>query len=88
MSKTAREVIAEQMIGPSPGFLIGDAEADGILISLYAAGFVIVPKEPTETMLAAGAEHKIEEQKTGLFAYLTDADAQTIYRAMIEAASK
>lgn len=55
MSKTVREVI----MGVGYDDLIGDSGneglADALIAAIDAAGFVIVPKEPTEAMLIAGA---------------------------------
>jgi hypothetical protein len=53
MSKTAKDVLTEQEVGPMPGHQISDLEADAMLSDLEAAGFVIVPKEegiPTATL--------------------------------------
>lgn len=42
MTKTVKEVFAEQIIGPSPGTSIDDADADAIIAALDAAGFIIM----------------------------------------------
>lgn len=52
MSKSAREVIAVHF-GES---LDPDYDAARVISDLSAAGFVIVPKEPSEGMITAGSE--------------------------------
>lgn len=49
--------------------------ADAIIAALAAAGYVIVPKEPTEKMLFKAHKHGILH------------DVRTSWRAMVEAAS-
>ena len=51
---TAREVIAKCCDGPLMETALEDADA--IIAALDAAGFVIVPKEPTQAMLDAGED--------------------------------
>lgn len=85
MSKTAREVIAAAgRRGDRFRHYVGWPTADEILAALDAAGFVIVPKEPTEKMLSApNAAEVIVGPNPG---YPIDPDeAKDIYRAMIAA---
>lgn len=86
MSRTAREVIAAyQFEWPNPSewdelsTIQLDDQADQIISALDAAGFVIVPKEPTEEMIAAGAEEDAWCYSEG------QAPQPEIYRAMIAA---
>ncbi len=51
---TAREVIAEYISIWAP--MENPAHADDILAALSAAGFVIVPREPTEAMKQHAAD--------------------------------
>lgn len=83
MSKTARDVIAQIAPEPEidPAYFIGLEDADKIVAALDAAGFVIVPKEPTEAMIAAGAEVDAWVFQEG------QQPQPQIYRAMIAAAS-
>lgn len=60
---------------PYDGTIDLDALARHMIAALDAAGFVIVPKEPTTTMLAAGELSHL------------NATPENIYRAMITAAS-
>ncbi len=60
---SARDVIAEQRLRQysteySNNFVIADfhGEADAILIALKAAGFAVVPVEPTEGMKKAWSD--------------------------------
>jgi len=54
------------------GAIISDNPAKTLLTALEAAGFVVVPIEPTDEMLDAALEG--------------DWDPQTVYRAMIQSA--
>lgn len=51
---SARDVIAAVL--PTPGPMNRNAEADAILAALSAAGYAVVPVEPTEAMNIAGRE--------------------------------
>lgn len=50
---SARDVIAAALSVPGP--MNRDAEADAILSALHAAGYMIVPREPTDAMLRAAS---------------------------------
>lgn len=87
MPKTAREVIAdvERDSEESAEFCVGGVLALNILDALDAAGFVIVPKEPTEAMLETCHDHRFH-QYGGDSAYLTQDDLEDNWRIMIAAA--
>jgi hypothetical protein len=57
-----------------------DGLADAALAAIKEAGFVVVPAEPTEAMVEAGAKDFGGD-------LVTTRGASDIYRAMIEAAS-
>ena len=57
---------------------IGPRGIDAILFALDAAGYAVVPKEPTANMLADGA----------LMALTTERHAQRVWEVMIEAAKE
>lgn len=85
MSKTARDVLKEQVVGPSPGWSIDDAEVDAIIGELDAAGLVIVPKEATSEIVSrSGVMWTGGEPYTGP----SVRTILEIYRAMVKAASE
>jgi hypothetical protein len=83
----ARKIIADTVIAELHSVL-GDAKcqlrmtelgADAILAALADAGLVIVPREPTEKMIAAPVDHDdcIYKETT-----------RKVWRAMVEAANE
>ena len=80
----AREVIADWLseaairngFENSRGHSINN-HADAIIAALSAAGFAIVPKEPTPTMFLAGCAELMGENH----------DPKTVWRAMVGAAT-
>lgn len=82
MTKTAREAIEQ----------IADDLPTDVIAALDAAGFVIVPKEPTEEMIAAAEQarkaHDINvNDPFWIYSWLKDR-APIIYRAMIAASQE
>lgn len=64
-----------------------ERKAARILAALTAAGFVVVPKEPTAVMrdAAFSAAAKVNPGRDASRIAAVALDAQTIYRAMLEA---
>ena len=84
-----RDVIARQLvIGGNPdGYITGTSnpvwtvykpEANAILAALAAEGLVIVPREPTDAMVATALEHEYSRQPL-------PSDVEFVYRAMLAA---
>jgi hypothetical protein len=71
----AREVIAEAL--EDSGMLLQLAAADDIIQALTAAGYAIVPVEPTEAMLRASARIPVKGPVSV---------AEAFWRAMLQAA--
>lgn len=100
MTTSAKEVIAAALPSLASGsvqmradtlFLqlpSRDRSADAILAALDAAGFVVVPREPTEAMVVAGDERIIEVLNDHTFALRPRTPADDAYRAMIAAQEK
>lgn len=80
MTASAKEVIAATQVEFLHGVpvLVTDAGATAILAALDAAGFVIVPREPTKAMVRAAWM----AQPAGP---CCDWDIEELYRAMIAA---
>lgn len=57
--------------------------ADAALRAVADAGFVIVPREPTEAMLKAGGDY---QDRCAVLNYGSPADVEGVYLAMIRAA--
>lgn len=79
MSGTARQVIVAQLCDWDTEHNTADYAADRTIAALDAAGFVIVPKEPTEAMIDAGSGARFESTARG------NSKTVSAYRAMIEA---
>ena len=84
----ARDVIANHRIGypkTPDGLLLGSVHADAILSALEAAGYAVVPVEPTEAMLQA----KIHIRATGQDVMESRYDLRpTIWKVMLAAAKE
>ena len=70
---SARDVIAS--VAENKQFQIGVQKADAILSALDAAGFAVVPVEPTNSMELAASEHDMNEIEV----------MRKIWRAMLSA---
>lgn len=81
---SARDVLASVLTFPGGGLL-----ADAQMAALDAAGYVVVPKEPTMTMIGAGVISALDARETKppgrseLGSYL-----MSVYRAMLAAAQE
>ena len=90
---SARDVIACFLDHPSV-FMGGPSErnqkkADAILAALSAAGWLVVPVEPTQRMVNRGLERAdIDWRAASEDEALCDAEVDRIYRAMIAAAQE
>ena len=73
------KLIAEAIAGDicDAGYLL--TEAKRVLAALAAEGLVIVPREPTEAMVATALEHEYCRQPL-------PSDVEFVYRAMLAAA--
>lgn len=96
MPKTPTEVIAHTQIHNdeiaiavlptiSKEIVTGFNNADRILAALDAAGFVVVPKEPTEKMLKAAFNDFIGYERQG--PQKPPWNGRTMWRAMVAVAS-
>ncbi len=88
--KTPEEVITLAVTG---GVVVGckpSATTEIIMEALDAAGYAVVPKEPTEEMLERGAQMSGAgwAPSTCVTVSAKDFDARDIYRAMLVAAIK
>lgn len=91
MTASAKEVIAAAQVEFLHGVPVSvtDAGAAAILAALDAAGFVIVPREPTPAMVAAAWDTIAPEKKRLGIARLGPGPGATdVYRAMIAAQEK
>lgn len=96
MSATARDVIANAVIGDRLNqetgkyepTTIGSYRADVAIQALEAAGFAIVPKEPTEAMVRAAIENKAwdDEQKFQPLGDLIDFSGENKTRTVVKSA--
>ena len=69
----------------SPAVKAIEDDATAILAALDAAGYVVVPREPTDEMVVAGDERIIEALNDHTFALRPITPADDAYRAMIAA---
>lgn len=83
MTASAKEVISDAIHLPSARKC--DEYADAILAALDSAGYVVVPREPTDEMVVAGDERIIEALNDHTFALRPITPADDAYRAMIAA---
>lgn len=63
-------------------------EADAILSSLDAAGFAVMPKDPTKEMLGAGATSLVNDQDHKGVPQMAVSPAYGAYKAMLKAAQE
>lgn len=84
MTASAKEVISDAI--HLPGARKCDEYADAILAALDAAGYVVVPREPTPAMVASAWDTIAPEKKRLGIARLGPGPGTTdVYRAMIAA---
>lgn len=81
----------ERMTNPTPAKIINDTVWAGrrlnaghqVVEALKAAGYAIVPKEPTDAMLEAGAATGLSGQRFGTITVGAKDDCRDIWRAML-----
>lgn len=77
------EAAIEREIGDEVGNVGITVAASAALRAVADAGFVIVPREPTEAMLKAGGDY---QDRCAVLNYGSPADVEGVYLAMIRAA--
>ena len=89
MTASAKEVIAAAIKSRPAWNTPYSADADAILAALDAAGYVVVPREPTPAMVAAAWDTIAPGKKRLGIARLGPGPGTTdVYRAMIAAQEK